>query len=141
MSDTMIGAHIAPIFIAAMSFGSQGETTFRAYAEAAKRLKIVAMNGEGGEIPDMMGRYKEYRGQQVASGRFGVNIHLLNCADFIEIKIGQGAKPGEGGHLPGMKVTELIAKTRHTPQGIDLLSPRTITTSTRFNAWPRLPPS
>ena len=123
LADTKIGNHSAPIFIAAMSFGSQGETTFRAYAEAAKRLKIVAMNGEGGEIPDMMGRYKEFRGQQVASGRFGVNIHLLNCADFIEIKIGQGAKPGEGGHLPGMKVTELIARTRHTPQGIDLLSP------------------
>jgi glutamate synthase (NADPH) large chain len=123
MADTRIGNHSAPIFIAAMSFGSQGETTFRAYAEAARRLKIVAMNGEGGEIPDMMGRYKEYRGQQVASGRFGVNIHLLNSADFIEIKIGQGAKPGEGGHLPGMKVTELIARTRHTPQGVDLLSP------------------
>ncbi|MGH9840204.1 MAG: glutamate synthase-related protein [Blastocatellia bacterium] len=122
-ADTRVGNHNAPIFIAAMSFGSQGETTFRAYAEAARRLKIVAMNGEGGEIPDMMGKYKEYRGQQVASGRFGVNIHLLNCADFIEIKIGQGAKPGEGGHLPGFKVTELIAKTRHTPRGIDLLSP------------------
>ncbi|MGH9835871.1 MAG: glutamate synthase-related protein, partial [Blastocatellia bacterium] len=123
LADTKIGNHSAPIFIAAMSFGSQGETTFRAYAEAAKRLKIVAMNGEGGEIPDMMGKYKEHRGQQVASGRFGVNIHLLNCADFIEIKIGQGAKPGEGGLLPGFKVTELIAKTRHTPRGIDLLSP------------------
>lgn len=123
LADTKIGNHAAPIFIAAMSFGSQGETTFRAYAEGAKRLKIVAMNGEGGEIPDMMGKYKEYRGQQVASGRFGVNIHLLNCADFIEIKIGQGAKPGEGGHLPGFKVTELIAKTRHTPRGVDLLSP------------------
>ncbi|HMV46772.1 MAG TPA: glutamate synthase-related protein, partial [Blastocatellia bacterium] len=122
-ADTKIGNHAAPIFIAAMSFGSQGETTFRAYAEAAKRLRIVAMNGEGGEIPDMMGKYKEFRGQQVASGRFGVNIHLLNCADFIEIKIGQGAKPGEGGHLPGFKVTELIAKTRHTPRGVDLLSP------------------
>jgi glutamate synthase (NADPH) large chain len=122
-ADTKIGNHNAPIFIAAMSFGSQGETTFRAYAEAAKRLRIVAMNGEGGEIPDMMGKYKEYRGQQVASGRFGVNIHLLNCADFIEIKIGQGAKPGEGGHLPGFKVTDLIAKTRHTPKGVDLLSP------------------
>jgi glutamate synthase (NADPH/NADH) large chain len=122
-ADTKIGHHAAPIFIAAMSLGSQGETTFRAYAEGAKRLKIVAMNGEGGEIPDMIGKYKEYRGQQIASGRFGVNIHLLNCADFLEIKIGQGAKPGEGGHLPGMKVTELIAKTRHTPMGIDLLSP------------------
>jgi glutamate synthase (NADPH/NADH) large chain len=123
LADTRIGNHSAPIFIAAMSFGSQGETTFRAYAEAAKRLRIVAMNGEGGEIPDMMGRYKEYRGQQVASGRFGVNIHLLNSADFIEIKIGQGAKPGEGGHLPGFKVTDLIAQTRHTPKGIDLISP------------------
>ncbi len=123
LADTKIGNHFAPIFFAAMSFGSQGETTFRSYAEAAKRLKIIAMNGEGGEIPDMMGRYKEYRGQQVASARFGVNIHLLNCADFIEIKIGQGAKPGEGGHLPGFKVTELIAETRHTPRGIDLISP------------------
>src|SRR5262249_45964172 len=123
LAHTKIGNHSAPIFIGAMSFGSQGETTFRAYAEAAKRLKIVAMNGEGGEIPDMMGRYKEFRGQQVASGRFGVNIHLLNCADFIEIKIGQGAKPGEGGHLPGMKVHERIAQPGHKPQGIDLLSP------------------
>jgi glutamate synthase (NADPH/NADH) large chain len=122
-ADTRIGNHSAPIFISAMSFGSQGETTFRAYAEGAKRLKIIAMNGEGGEIPDMLGKFKEYRGQQVASGRFGVNIHLLNSADFLEIKIGQGAKPGEGGHLPGFKVTELIARTRHTPRGIDLLSP------------------
>ena len=122
-ADTRLGKHSAPIFISAMSFGSQGETTFRAYAEGAKRLKIIAMNGEGGEIPDMLGKYKEYRGQQVASGRFGVNIHLLNSADFLEIKIGQGAKPGEGGHLPGFKVTDLIAKTRHTPKGIDLLSP------------------
>ncbi len=123
LADTKIGNHSAPIFFAAMSFGSQGETTFRAYAEGARRLKLIAMNGEGGEIPDMMGRYKEYRGQQVASARFGVNIHLLNSADFIEIKIGQGAKPGEGGLLPGFKVTELIAETRHTPRGIDLISP------------------
>jgi glutamate synthase (NADPH/NADH) large chain len=123
LADTKIGHHSAPIFFAAMSFGSQGETTFRAYAEAAKRLRIVAMNGEGGEIPDMLGRYKEYRGQQVASARFGVNIHLLKSADVIEIKIGQGAKPGEGGHLPGFKVTDLIARTRHTPRGIDLISP------------------
>lgn len=122
-ADTRMQNHSAPIFISAMSFGSQGEITFRAYAEAAKRLQIIAMNGEGGEIPDMLGKYKEYRGQQVASGRFGVNIHLLNSADFLEIKIGQGAKPGEGGHLPGFKVTDLIAQTRHTPKGIDLLSP------------------
>ena len=123
LADTKIGHYNAPIFFAAMSFGSQGETTFRAYAEGAKKLRIVAMNGEGGEIPDMLGRYREFRGQQVASGRFGVNIHLLNSSDFIEIKIGQGAKPGEGGHLPGFKVTDLIAQTRHTPKGIDLISP------------------
>ena len=79
-----------------MSFGSQGETTFRAYAEAAKRLKIVAMNGEGGEIPDMMGRYKEYRGQQVASGRFGVNIHLLNSRRLHRDQDRPGGEAGRG---------------------------------------------
>ncbi|MFM7978834.1 MAG: glutamate synthase-related protein, partial [Candidatus Fonsibacter sp.] len=54
-ADTRMQNHSAPIFISAMSFGSQGEITFRAYAEAAKRLQIIAMNGEGGEIPDMLG--------------------------------------------------------------------------------------
>ncbi len=51
----------------------------------------------------MLGRYRENRGQQIASGRFGVNMEFLNSADFLEIKVGQGAKPGEGGHLPGFK--------------------------------------
>jgi glutamate synthase (NADPH/NADH) large chain len=106
-----------------MSFGSQGETSFRAYAEGAKQLDIICVNGEGGEIPDMLGRYREHRGQQVASGRFGVNARLLNSCDLLEIKIGQGAKPGEGGLLPGFKVTARIAETRHTPAGIDLISP------------------
>ncbi len=71
----------------------------------------------------MLGRYREHRGQQVASGRFGVNARFLNSCNLIEIKIGQGAKPGEGGLLPGFKVTARIAETRHTPAGIDLISP------------------
>ncbi|MDT5269161.1 MAG: glutamate synthase large chain [Acidobacteriota bacterium] len=121
--DTRAGRHSAPFYFSAMSFGSQGEASFRAYAEAAKQLDIICVNGEGGEIPDMLGRYREHRGQQVASGRFGVNARLLNSCDLLEIKIGQGAKPGEGGLLPGFKVTARIAETRHTPAGIDLISP------------------
>lgn len=121
--DTRAGRNAAPFYFSAMSFGSQGETSFRAYAEAAQRLDILCVNGEGGEIPDMLGRYREHRGQQVASGRFGVGARLLNSCDLLEIKIGQGAKPGEGGLLPGFKVTAAIAETRHTPAGIDLISP------------------
>ena len=89
-----------------MSFGSQGETAYRAYAEAAKRLNMICINGEGGELPDLIGKYPKWRGQQIASGRFGVTTELLNSSYLLEIKIGQGAKPGEGGHLPGTKVTE-----------------------------------
>ncbi|HEX8502324.1 MAG TPA: glutamate synthase-related protein [Pyrinomonadaceae bacterium] len=121
--DTRAGRHAAPFYFSAMSFGSQGEASFRAYAEAAKQLDVICVNGEGGEIPDMLGRYREHRGQQVASGRFGVNARLLNSCDLLEIKVGQGAKPGEGGLLPGFKVTARIAETRHTPAGIDLISP------------------
>ncbi len=121
--DTTIGGHDLPILISAMSFGSQGETPFRIYAEAAKRLNIVCMNGEGGEIADMLGRYRANRGQQIASGRFGVHMNLLNSADFLEIKVGQGAKPGEGGHLPGFKVTAKIAAARSATPGVTLISP------------------
>ncbi|MEZ4600629.1 MAG: glutamate synthase-related protein [Syntrophotaleaceae bacterium] len=121
--DASVGTHDLPILFSAMSFGSQGETPFRIYAEAAKRLNIVCMNGEGGEIPDMLGQYRHNRGQQVASGRFGVHMNLLNSADILEIKVGQGAKPGEGGHLPGFKVTEKIAEARHSAVGVTLISP------------------
>lgn len=121
--DLSVGNHSMPVIISAMSFGSQGELAYRTYAEAAKLLNIICMNGEGGELLDMMGKYKKWRGQQVASGRFGVNIALLNSADFIEIKIGQGAKPGEGGHLPGFKVSEQVAAARSTTPGIALISP------------------
>ncbi|HLO04312.1 MAG TPA: glutamate synthase-related protein [Symbiobacteriaceae bacterium] len=121
--DLTIDGYALPLTISGMSFGSQGETAFRAYAEAAKRLEIVAMNGEGGEIPNMIGRYFKWRGQQVASGRFGVNTPMLAGSRFIEIKVGQGAKPGEGGHLPGMKVSAKVAKARNAVQGTDLISP------------------
>jgi len=121
--DTRIGKHDLPILFSAMSFGSQGETPFRIYAEAARRLNIVCMNGEGGEIADMLGKYRENRGQQIASGRFGVTMAYLNSAEFLEIKVGQGAKPGEGGHLPGFKVTSKIAEARHATPGVTLISP------------------
>jgi glutamate synthase (NADPH/NADH) large chain len=121
--DISVGQHAMPLLICAMSFGSQGESSFRAYAEAARKLNIICMNGEGGEIPDMLGKYRENRGQQVASGRFGVSMELLNSARYLEIKVGQGAKPGEGGHLPGSKVTDMVAQARHCKPGIALISP------------------
>lgn len=118
-----IGDHSLPFVIASMSFGSQNETAFRAYAEGADRLNMISMNGEGGEIKDMLGKYPRTRGQQIASGRFGVNAELLNSSNLLEIKIGQGAKPGEGGHLPGSKVTAKIAEARNATIGSDLISP------------------
>ena len=121
--DLSIKGYNAPLYIAAMSFGSQGLTSFRAYAEAAKQLNIICINGEGGEPEETFGRYYRNRGQQVASARFGVNAAMLNSCGLIEIKIGQGAKPGEGGLLPGYKVTAKIAHTRRTPEKIDLISP------------------
>jgi glutamate synthase (NADPH) large chain len=121
--DIKVGTHDLPFVIASMSFGSQNEIAFRAYAEGADQLNMVSMNGEGGEIKDMLGKYPNTRGQQVASGRFGVNAELLNSSNLIEIKIGQGAKPGEGGHLPGSKVTAKIAEARNATIGSDLISP------------------
>ena len=121
--DISIKGYDMPVLISAMSFGSQGELSYRSYAEAAHLLNIICMNGEGGEIHDLLGKNPRNRGQQVASGRFGVNIAFLNAADYIEIKIGQGAKPGEGGQLPGYKVTEQIAAVRSTTPGIGLISP------------------
>ena len=118
-----VGRHALPFVIASMSFGSQGEQAFRSYAQAAKVLNIVAMNGEGGEIPDMVGQYYPWRGYQIASGRFGVNAELINGGQYVEIKIGQGAKPGEGGHLPGRKVSQKVAQARRAQFGVDLISP------------------
>lgn len=121
--DAGVGHHDYPIVISSMSFGSQSEPAFRAYAEAAKATNILCMNGEGGEIRDMYGQYRNWRGQQVASGRFGVSAEMLNSSYVAEIKIGQGAKPGEGGHLPGKKVSEKVAAARNAAPGTDLISP------------------
>jgi glutamate synthase (NADPH) large chain len=121
--DASIGHHDYPLVISSMSFGSQSEPAFRAYAEAAKAINILCINGEGGEIQDMYGRYRKWRGQQVASGRFGVSAEMLNSSYVAEIKIGQGAKPGEGGHLPGKKVSEKVAAARNASPGTDLISP------------------
>jgi glutamate synthase (NADPH/NADH) large chain len=121
--DAGVGHHDYPIVISSMSFGSQSEPAFRAYAEAAKATNILCINGEGGEIRDMYGRYRNWRGQQVASGRFGVSAEMLNSSYVAEIKIGQGAKPGEGGHLPGKKVSAKVAAARNAAPGTDLISP------------------
>ncbi len=121
--DIRVGDHDLPFVISSMSFGSQSEIAFRAYAEGANRLNMVSLTGEGGEIKDMLGKYPKTRGQQVASGRFGINAELINSSNLLEIKIGQGAKPGEGGHLPGSKVTAKIAAARNATIGSDLISP------------------
>ena len=122
-ASTTAGEHSAPFYISSMSFGSQGETAYRAYAEAAKRLDILCINGEGGELPDLLGKYPKWRGQQIASGRFGVSALLANSSRYLEIKIGQGAKPGEGGHLPARKVSIKVALARNAKPGVDLISP------------------
>jgi glutamate synthase (NADPH) large chain len=121
--DAGVGHHDYPVVISSMSFGSQSEPAFRAYAEAAKAINILCVNGEGGEIRDMYGHYRKWRGQQVASGRFGVSAEMLNSSYLAEIKIGQGAKPGEGGHLPGKKVSAKVAAARNAAPGTDLISP------------------
>ncbi|MBL8061492.1 MAG: hypothetical protein JNK32_00615 [Anaerolineales bacterium] len=121
--DTSITSHSLPFLIASMSFGSQGEIAYRAYAEAAFRLNMISVNGEGGEIPDLRGKYPFHRGIQIASGRFGITAETINSANLLEIKVGQGAKPGEGGHLPARKVTDKVAAARHARKGVDLISP------------------
>ena len=122
-TDIRVGEYDLPFVIGAMSYGSQGETSFHAYIKAASALNIICINGEGGELPELMGIYRKNRGQQVASGRFGVNAEFLNSASILEIKIGQGAKPGEGGMLPGYKVTPKVAQARRTTPFVTLLSP------------------
>jgi glutamate synthase (NADPH/NADH) large chain len=121
--DLSITSHNLPFMISSMSFGSQGEVAYRAYAEAAYRLNMLSLNGEGGEIPDLLGKYPFNRGIQIASGRFGITAETINATNLIEIKVGQGAKPGEGGHLPSRKVTKKVAAARHAQPGVDLISP------------------
>jgi glutamate synthase (ferredoxin) len=112
----------------AMSYGSISREAHECMAIAMNRLGGKSNTGEGGEEaerfvagPDGLNRNSAIK--QVASGRFGVTIHYLNNAREIQIKMAQGAKPGEGGHLPGRKVYPWVAKSRHSTPGVELISP------------------
>jgi glutamate synthase domain-containing protein 2/glutamate synthase domain-containing protein 1/glutamate synthase domain-containing protein 3 len=112
----------------AMSFGSISKEAHETLAIAMNRLGGMSNTGEGGEdearfTPDANGDSRRSAVKQVASGRFGVTTNYLVNADELQIKMAQGAKPGEGGQLPGYKVDEIIAKTRHSIPGVTLISP------------------
>jgi glutamate synthase (NADPH/NADH) large chain/glutamate synthase (ferredoxin) len=112
----------------AMSLGSLSEEAHETLAIAMNRLGGASNTGEGGEDPARFeplpnGDSKCSKIKQVASGRFGVNAHYLVNAEEIQIKMAQGAKPGEGGQLPGQKVDEVIARTRYSTPGVTLISP------------------
>ncbi len=111
-----------PIMFSAMSFGAVSLNTHKSLARAAVSEGIYWNCGEGGLHPDLA-PYAERLIVQVASGRFGVNADYLNQAAAVEIKIGQGAKPGIGGHLPGHKVGKEVSRTRMIPLGSDAISP------------------
>ncbi|MBM7622650.1 glutamate synthase-related protein [Sporohalobacter salinus] len=111
-----------PIMFGAMSFGSISINACKALAQAASEMGMMYNTGEGGLHEDLY-QYKDRTIVQVASGRFGVHQEYLNAGAAIEIKIGQGAKPGIGGHLPGEKVGKEVSKTRMIPEGSDALSP------------------
>ncbi len=109
----------------AMSYGSISAEAHETLAEAMNQLGGKSNTGEGGEKPERYDRDSPRRSRikQVASGRFGVTIGYLTSADEIQIKMAQGAKPGEGGQLPGQKVYPWIAKTRHSTPYVGLISP------------------
>jgi glutamate synthase (NADPH/NADH) large chain/glutamate synthase (ferredoxin) len=107
----------------AMSLGSLSREAHETLAVAMNRLGGRSNTGEGGEDPERFGDERRSRIKQVASGRFGVNIAYLANADELQIKMAQGAKPGEGGQLPGHKVDSYIASIRFTTPGVGLISP------------------
>jgi glutamate synthase (NADPH) large chain len=109
-----------------------GRAVARGAQDAERRhephRRQVRFSGEGGEdpahfVPEPNGDNPSAKIKQVASGRFGVTAEYLNACEELEIKVAQGAKPGEGGQLPGMKVTALIARLRHSTPGVTLISP------------------
>ena len=108
---------------ASMSLGSLSPEAHENNAIAMNRIGGSAGTGEGGEPPERFDTEKECDIKQVASGRFGVTSHYLSSAEEIQIKMAQGAKPGEGGHLPGKKVNEMIAHVRFSTPGVGLISP------------------
>src|SRR4029077_1680849 len=112
----------------AMSYGSISREAHETLAIAMNRIGGKSNTGEGGEdparyTPDANGDSRRSAIKQVASGRFGVNSAYLVSADEIQIKMAQGAKPGEGGQLPGSKVYPWIAKVRYSTPGVGLISP------------------
>ncbi|HOK80249.1 MAG TPA: glutamate synthase-related protein [bacterium] len=111
-----------PVLFSAMSYGSISLNACKSIAAAAWEAKTYWNTGEGG-LPESLKKFVSRTIVQVASGRFGVDARYLNEASAIEIKIGQGAKPGIGGHLPGEKVTADISAARKIPEGTDAISP------------------
>jgi glutamate synthase (NADPH/NADH) len=107
----------------AMSLGSISREAHETLAVAMNSLGGRSNTGEGGEDPKRFTDNRRSSIKQVASGRFGVTSHYLANSDQIQIKMAQGAKPGEGGELPGFKVSEYIATNRHTTPGVGLISP------------------
>lgn len=110
-------------FTGSMSFGSLSEEAHETLAKAMNQLGAKSGSGEGGEPVERFDTERRSKIKQVASGRFGVTASYLEDAEDLEIKMAQGSKPGEGGHLPGHKVNETIADTRHTTPGVALISP------------------
>jgi glutamate synthase domain-containing protein 2 len=111
-----------PVMFSAMSYGAVSLNVQESLARAATEMGTLWNTGEGGLHPKLY-KYGDNTIVQVASGRFGVHPEYLGVARVVEIKIGQGAKPGIGGHLPGEKVSAEVAKTRMIPKGTDALSP------------------
>lgn len=111
-----------PVMFSAMSYGSISYNAHESLARAAEELGILYNTGEGGLHEDLY-KYGKSTIVQVASGRFGVHPDYLNSGAAIEIKMGQGAKPGIGGHLPGEKIVGDVSRTRMIPEGSDAISP------------------
>jgi glutamate synthase (NADPH) large chain len=108
---------------AGMSLGALSPEAHEALAAAMNRIGARSNSGEGGEDPERFGTDRVSKIKQIASGRFGVTPHYLVNAEVLQIKVAQGAKPGEGGQLPGGKVNDLIARLRYSVPGVTLISP------------------
>jgi len=137
--ETKLGPNLMvemPILFSAMSYGAISYNAFRALATAACKSRTFFNTGEGGLPREMRGEFGKCAIVQVASGRFGIDAEYLNCAAAIEIKVGQGAKPGIGGHLPGEKVSVAVAATRIDSMERTPYLLRRITIFTRLRIYP-----
>ena len=108
---------------AGMSLGALSPEAHEALAMGMNQIGARSNSGEGGEDPNRFGTDRVSKIMQIASGRFGVTPHYLVNAEVLQIKVAQGAKPGEGGQLPGGKVNDLIARLRYSVPGVTLISP------------------